>query len=74
MRAERAVLAGLGGGCQLPVGAYARWTDERLRYAAVVVAPDRPVLIRSSMTGRDAMRNELGAGGRRLLGRGRRAA
>ena len=32
VRAERAVLSGLGGGCQLPVGAYATVEDDALPY------------------------------------------
>ena len=35
--AERAVLAGLGGGCLLPLGAWARIEDERLHLVAVLV-------------------------------------
>jgi hydroxymethylbilane synthase len=58
--AERAVLAGLGGGCQLPVGAYATVEGDRLALAAVVVAPDRPVLIHSSITGRAGDAGRLG--------------
>jgi len=52
VRAERAVLAGLGGGCQLPVGAYAQVEDDTLTLSAVVVAPDRPVRIQSEIAGR----------------------
>jgi hydroxymethylbilane synthase len=55
VRAERAVLAGLGGGCQLPVGAYAvvdnNVDGNTVSLSAVVVAPNRPLLIRSSITG-----------------------
>jgi len=38
--AERAVLAGLGGGCRLPVGACAKIRRGVLRLRAVVVSPD----------------------------------
>ncbi len=38
--AERAVLARLGGGCHLPLGALARCRDGRLRLHARVIAPD----------------------------------
>ncbi len=37
--AERAVLAGLGGGCLLPAGAYAEFREGRLHIEAVVAAP-----------------------------------
>ncbi len=40
VRCERAVLGGLGGGCQLPVGAFAEFIDSALRVQAVVVSPD----------------------------------
>src|SRR6185503_4433258 len=36
---ERAVLAGLGGGCQLPLGAFAEKTDNGLSIQAIVVSP-----------------------------------
>ena len=38
--AERAVLATLGGGCQVPIGAHATIEGELLHLRAVVVAPD----------------------------------
>ncbi|MBN8733521.1 MAG: hydroxymethylbilane synthase [Acidobacteria bacterium] len=38
--AERAVLAALGGGCQVPIGAHAVVTGDRLDLRAVVVAPE----------------------------------
>ena len=37
---ERAALAKLGGGCQLPVGAFAEFVNNALLLMAVVVAPD----------------------------------
>ncbi len=60
VEAERAVLAGLGGGCQLPVGAYAQIEDGTLTLSAVVVAPDRPLSIHSSMSGRAGDAERLG--------------
>jgi hydroxymethylbilane synthase len=60
VRAERAVLAGLGGGCQLPVGAYAFVEGDELAVSAVVVAPDRPLLIRSETRGKAKEAEELG--------------
>jgi len=38
--AERAVLAALGGGCQLPLGAYCHTVDEIHHLHAMVVSPD----------------------------------
>jgi hydroxymethylbilane synthase len=38
--AERAVLAALGGGCQVPIGAYATVEDGRIHLQAVIVSPD----------------------------------
>ena len=59
VRAERAVLAGLGGGCQLPVGAYAIVSGDSLTVSAVVVASSS---IKSSATGRACDAEELGRG------------
>jgi hydroxymethylbilane synthase len=38
--AERAVLAALGGGCQVPIGAHATLVGGELRLIGVVIAPD----------------------------------
>ena len=38
--AERAVLAALGGGCQLPLGAYCHQVDDHCHLHAMVVSPD----------------------------------
>ena len=38
--AERAVLAALGGGCQLPLGAFCYASDDHWRLHAMVVSPD----------------------------------
>jgi hydroxymethylbilane synthase len=51
VRCERAVLAALGGGCQLPVGAFAQASGERLRVTAVVVAPDGSECLRAEAEG-----------------------
>ncbi len=37
---ERAALAALGGGCQLPIGAFAELAGDQLKLRAVVVSPD----------------------------------
>jgi hydroxymethylbilane synthase len=71
--AERAVLASLGGGCQVPIGAHAAIVDGRLRLLGVVASPDGAALVRAELEGRpenaEAMGRELGA---TLLGRGAR--
>jgi len=46
--AERAVLAALGGGCQVPIGAYAVVEGEALRLVGVVIAPDGSRAVRKS--------------------------
>jgi len=59
--AERAVLAGLGGGCQVPIGAYAVVRDGRIQLRAVVVSPDGAILIRRQGEGPAAQAESLGA-------------
>jgi hydroxymethylbilane synthase len=49
--AERAVLASLGGGCQVPIGAYAEVFGEILKLIAVVIAPDGSRIVRKSDRG-----------------------
>ena len=58
---ERSLLAELGGGCQLPVGAFAQLTHGRLHLTATVTAPDASLHLRIS--GEDAPEKaiELGA-------------
>lgn len=55
---ERALLKALGGGCQVPIGANARWHDGELHLQAVVASPDGRELLRESGSGRDP--NALG--------------
>ncbi len=43
--AERTVLAGLGGGCNLPLGAYCHAVDEAWHLHAMVVAPDGEAVV-----------------------------
>ena len=38
--AERALLAALGGGCQVPIGAHARVDGDEIQIEAVVISPD----------------------------------
>jgi hydroxymethylbilane synthase len=71
--AERAVLASLGGGCQVPIGAHAELVNGRLRIQAVVASADGADLVRAELEGSpddaEAVGRELGAA---LLGRGAR--
>ena len=59
--AERAVLAGLGGGCQVPIGAHAVVRDGWIQLRAVVVSPDGAILIRRHGEGPAAQAEDLGA-------------
>jgi len=71
--AERAVLASLGGGCQVPIGAHATVQDRRLSLQAVVVSPDGNELVRGHSQGPVSDAVALGrALGEELLGRGAR--
>jgi len=66
---ERALLRKLGGGCQVPIGANAKWGEGELQLQAVVASPDGSMLLRESGSGRDPSR--LGETvGEKLLQRG----
>jgi len=74
--AERAFLAAMGGGCQVPIGAYAESRDGNLRLHAVVAAPDGARAVRDSLEGpageavelgRELARAMLEAGAREIL-------
>jgi hydroxymethylbilane synthase len=47
--AERHLVSLLGGGCRLPLGAYAEWRDDVIRLLAVVVRPDGSDLVWSQV-------------------------
>ena len=53
VRAERAVLAGLGGSCTVPVGAYARVEGDELDVIGLAASGDGRTVIRLSRRGRD---------------------
>ena len=84
--AERAVLARIEGGCQVPLGALARVDGDRLALMALVADPDGAALVRHAVEGRartvdeaaalgDAMADALlSRGGRAILERVRAAA
>ncbi|MBI3947815.1 MAG: hydroxymethylbilane synthase [Armatimonadetes bacterium] len=74
--AERAVLAALGGGCAVPIGALARRQGDTLAVRGVVARPDGTALVRRTHAGPAAdperVGRELGdlllsAGGREML-------
>jgi hydroxymethylbilane synthase len=74
--AERAVLAALGGGCQVPIGAHAIVDGGRLRLLAIVASPDGAELVRAesqssiadaAALGRDLGEELLNRGARRIL-------
>ena len=69
--AERALLATLGGGCQVPIGGHARVEDGTIHLRAIVASPDGSRIIRGQRTGTDAMTigNALGE---ELLAKGAR--
>jgi len=75
VRAERAYLAALGGGCTLPCGALASFEDAsgQLVLDALLAATDGHIVLRTRVTGSDP--NEVGAAAARDLldGKGGRA-
>jgi hydroxymethylbilane synthase len=76
VRAERALLAAMGGGCAVPIGALARVKADCLTLSGVVATPDGDCLHRDAATGSPDDPEELGrrlgerllaAGGRQIL-------
>jgi len=51
LHAERAVVAALGGGCQMPIGAHATITGDTITLAGVVIAPDGSRAVRATAEG-----------------------
>jgi hydroxymethylbilane synthase len=71
--AERAVLGALGGGCQVPIGAYASVEGGRLRMRGVVASPDGSETVRAHADGPAAEAERIGRQlGADLLERGAR--
>ncbi len=48
---ERLLLERLGGGCRLPLGALARWQDNRIHLQAAIGKPDGQGILRGEVTG-----------------------
>lgn len=53
---ERAVLLGLGGGCQVPIGAFAETSGRDITLSAVVGRPDGSEALREKLSGSDPQR------------------
>jgi hydroxymethylbilane synthase len=66
---ERALLNSLGGGCQVPIGAFAEMKDGRLHLESVVADPDGSQVLRDSRDGDDPEKLGKDAGAS-LLARG----
>ncbi|MGO9639787.1 MAG: hydroxymethylbilane synthase [Candidatus Acidiferrales bacterium] len=75
--AERALLAALGGGCQVPIGAWGRIEGESLKLDAAVLSPDGKDCLRQTAAsaageaealGRRVAESLLAAGAQRILG------
>jgi hydroxymethylbilane synthase len=50
---ERALLNKLGGGCQVPIGAFAEMDEGKLRLTAIVARPDGSEVLREQQSGSD---------------------
>ncbi|MBI4553223.1 MAG: hydroxymethylbilane synthase [Candidatus Latescibacteria bacterium] len=59
--AERAFLRALGGGCQVPVGAWARFEGPTLRLDGMIAHSDGVWLVRDAVAGRPDEAEELGS-------------
>lgn len=74
--AERALLAKLEGGCQVPIGAHGHFEGSILHLQAIVASPDGTRVMRDSATGsadpaalgRELGERMLGSGAREILG------
>ncbi len=76
VKAERSFLAELQGGCQVPIGGYARITGEDVHLDGLIASVDGITLLRrsgqapwaqASQLGRQIAQELLGAGGRAIL-------
>jgi hydroxymethylbilane synthase len=70
LAAERAVVERLGGGCQMPIGAYATIDDGAIHVAGIVTSLDGERIVRAEAEGttRDAARAGIDAAERLLAG------
>ena len=53
--AERAFLAAMDGGCQVPIAGYAKSNGEEMTLTGLVAAPDASVIYKETLTGKDAI-------------------
>jgi hydroxymethylbilane synthase len=60
--AERSVLSALGGGCRVPIGAWARDAGGVMALDAMVASPDGSRLVRSQTSGSPDQAEQLGLG------------
>jgi len=60
LEAERSVVRELGGGCQMPIGAFATVTGDAVAIAAVVLSLDGAQVVRASATGSASAPDEVG--------------
>lgn len=67
VRAERAALRELGGGCQVPIAAHAWCEDDHLRVLGVVAAIDGSRIVRAANSGSADEPKRLGAEAARIL-------
>jgi hydroxymethylbilane synthase len=58
--AERGLLAALGGGCQVPIGAHATVSDGHIHLRGVVASPDGSELVQSDIEGPIAQAESIG--------------
>ena len=72
---ERALLNKLGGGCQVPIGAFAEMKDGALLLTAIVAQPDGSLILREQQSGADPValgervgENLLQRGATKILG------
>ena len=56
----------LGGGCQVPIGASAKFSGDTLHLQAVVASPDGKTILRESGDGKNAAHSVLWSAGRLL--------
>jgi hydroxymethylbilane synthase len=61
LRAERAVVTRLGGGCQMPIGALAEVSGAAVAVRGVVVSPDGGHIVRATAAGPAVDAEQLGA-------------
>jgi hydroxymethylbilane synthase len=51
--AERSFLKNFGGGCHIPLGAYAFFKDDKIELNGIIASPDGTFIIRDTVTGKD---------------------